>query len=181
MPQHMDTTNQVLNKKYSYIIIIYTKMSYNTISISFAIVVMLYATANPVADATIIRNQLRVTGRLCCTVDGNCATNSTGVSGAVVNLSCPPNIFSPPTLVGQGITDGTGNFIITVFIGLFPNINQCRVTVTLPLTGAAAVSCPLLANTTAATLISPVQLVSITTVNLFQKIFNAIAPRFTRI
>lgn len=156
-------------------------MSHNTISMFFTIVVMLYAAANPIAHATLFQRNLRVTGRLCCVTDGNCVTNSTAVVGAVVSLNCPTNnIFGPATVVGQGTTNATGNFTITATIRSLLTLSQCSVTVPLPLTGAAAVSCPLLANaTTATSLTSRLRLVSITG-NIFGRVLNANVIRFVR-
>lgn len=157
-------------------------MSYTSISTFVLVVALLYAAANPVAQGTSFEKNLNVTGRLCCTADGNCLAASTAVVGVVVNLNCPTNhMFGRRSVVGQGTTDAAGNFTIMASIRSILTLSQCSVNVPLPLTGAAAVSCPLLASaTTSASLTSRLQLVSITGSRV-TRVYNAIVISLGRV
>lgn len=135
-------------------------MSHNSISTIFVIVALVYATSStPFADATFART-LTVTGRLCCTTNGNCFAGSTGVSGATVTLRCLVGLTFTPTVVATAPQTGTtGNFAFTtVTLPPFTLPSLCVVLVQLPLTGAAASSCPLLGGAAPRTLTARVRI-----------------------
>ncbi|KAL8489130.1 hypothetical protein ACS0TY_025146 [Phlomoides rotata] len=148
-------------------------MSYSSISTFFLIVALLYATANPLAHAT-VPVRVAITGRLCCTANGNCLTTSVGVAGAPVSLRCPVGFSLTPTVVATATTDAAGTFSLTSVTQVnLPSL--CDVIVQLPVTGAAAISCPLLAAVPPRTLTTRV---TITNNGIFTGIATGVARPF---
>ncbi|XP_042006156.1 uncharacterized protein LOC121754938 [Salvia splendens] len=112
------------------------------------VIVVALLLSTPLAYGVPVVDNAIISGKICCTSNGNCAPRSVGVRSVTVNLNCMTHSGELETL-GQGITNATGEFIIQVngSVGpIFPgDVPPCNVFVNLPLNFTV---CPILSTTT---------------------------------
>lgn len=143
------------------------------------VVLMVFAAANPVADAQ-LANLLNVTGILNCP-SGTGLPVGPGIPGVPVRLNC--SILGATVTLGQALTDVNGRFNISVpnLLGTLPLIGgpllPCRVVVQLPLNQTV---CPIL-NTATGILSAVPTLVSTIISPIFGLVANLVTNTFVNV